>query len=873
MTSSKTAETGGADDERIQTSINEKELVATKTEPSIKPLSESQQLTHFIELCNINCDCSPTQVVCDNESEEDAVGGIPPNEPSVKSQSSTLTSCDDAHSNTSITISPRDLIYDIEVPQSLFDDGSSVHSSQKDTSTPREQQLLGETQEEEKLLCSMNSTLSNKLSITAKSSIPLLDIKERILITEEDIMGGDNESLSSSEANTHIDDADEDEDSKLILSFDEHNEYCEIQHKHSVEKAKKSKCYTEGPTRHPYLQEPQKIEVELEREDFPGVFGLALKGRSIDKIQDSSAADKCNKLKTGMIITKVNNEVVDVQRENHLRLLLSNASLAPACQRSTSTTNVVSINDSHRRQPTTPPVRKRVVLSTSTVRISHSPNNRRRRKESISSPASMSPSQGDLKSSISSPRNRSNQKKNSPATGRRPSLFRSPGKECTTPRRSVSDNKICEDDSPSTNGGSPRVGKSLLNRRHRKPSNPDPDTTAINQRVNRNDENEILRTTQSVDESSSSMGISSSDEEKKTDELSCKSLTMLLQLQVSSTPTNQTLSQDVISPLPSARSWACSNSEPEIKLSSRSIQKVHPAPRRSSSTETCETTTDKIKKLTAFTVGNRQLNPELLSPATLNPQTINKGLAEARRILGTFSYCFTGSKFDIDKTRSVRHMNHTALTILRDGVDIQCVEGTLVGLLLTHDLIPVVRFGLSFETLAADGSLYRHLVLGLKYNKKYCALGISREEDLMTKPSIFSTLSLLINDFIIGYNRIGQIVTKVLISRPISRKDNVVPDWKVGRFPISHPARWTPEFEKRLRNFEMAFLTEAPYSVVPGTARRALIPPLKPIALPQPPAVTTPAAAAATASPRKCLPQTPRYNKFLGLKTPRTKWV
>lgn len=55
---------------------------------------------------------------------------------------------------------------------------------------------------------------------------------------------------------------------------------------------------------------------------------------------------------------------------------------------------------------------------------------------------------------------------------------------------------------------------------------------------------------------------------------------------------------------------------------------------------------------------------------------------------------------------------------------------------LTNTITNVERFPIGFKSMF-DGRKYYHIVLGLYYNGKFGAIGISRRKDLMDKPIVF----------------------------------------------------------------------------------------------------------------------------------------
>ena len=81
---------------------------------------------------------------------------------------------------------------------------------------------------------------------------------------------------------------------------------------------------------------------------------------------------------------------------------------------------------------------------------------------------------------------------------------------------------------------------------------------------------------------------------------------------------------------------------------------------------------------------------------------------------------------------------------------IQCVEATFIGSFLTLGLT-IDRFPLSFKSVS-NGVVYRHMVLAIKLNGKWGAIGISRKINLMFKNCVFSSLADLIMDFRLCYS-------------------------------------------------------------------------------------------------------------------------
>ena len=227
---------------------------------------------------------------------------------------------------------------------------------------------------------------------------------------------------------------------------------------------------------------------------------------------------------------------------------------------------------------------------------------------------------------------------------------------------------------------------------------------------------------------------------------------------------------------------------------------------------------------------------DYLLPGHNTPYCAPRGLEAARLILGSFEYTKDGPTFDVDKKRSLAELHGTAAEILRDGVRIQCVEGAFVALLLTHHLTSVVRFSLSFQSRTPEGTIYKHIVMGLRCGKHYGALGISRGKGLMTKDTVFPSLNALISDYVYHYTLEEHLVQKVLISRPISRAENVRPEWKAFRYEgIDNPQNWE-DFKTKLKVFEHSWVTESTVKIGPTSPGPRSIPRATPRGPPTSPA-------------------------------------
>ncbi|KAI8842101.1 Vasohibin-domain-containing protein [Chytridium lagenaria] len=111
------------------------------------------------------------------------------------------------------------------------------------------------------------------------------------------------------------------------------------------------------------------------------------------------------------------------------------------------------------------------------------------------------------------------------------------------------------------------------------------------------------------------------------------------------------------------------------------------------------------------------------------------------------------------------------------------VETVLVAIYFSNGVLGMKRFAISFKS-EFHGTVYRHIVLGLKINNLYGSLGLSRRADLMFKPPSFMTLHDLIVDFKTSYERNGHSLSKIKmgLAMPHERNGSKRLPWKVRAF-------------------------------------------------------------------------------------------
>lgn len=135
--------------------------------------------------------------------------------------------------------------------------------------------------------------------------------------------------------------------------------------------------------------------------------------------------------------------------------------------------------------------------------------------------------------------------------------------------------------------------------------------------------------------------------------------------------------------------------------------------------------------------------------------------------LSELKYNHTGTQFfEIRKDRPMHGLMETAKEMIRESLPIKCLEATILALYLSNGLHDVKRFAIGFKT-QVNSSWLSHVVLGVFYNGKFGALGLSRRDDLMYKPLEFTSLFNLIENYKTCYHRYFHTLKKVKISNCI----------------------------------------------------------------------------------------------------------
>lgn len=168
---------------------------------------------------------------------------------------------------------------------------------------------------------------------------------------------------------------------------------------------------------------------------------------------------------------------------------------------------------------------------------------------------------------------------------------------------------------------------------------------------------------------------------------------------------------------------------------------------------------------------NQSLPSPPPSPRVPNLQgitSIKQKVEIIQRFITSFQYNYSGQPFvKMNKRRGMSHISSCAKEIIRLGLPIQCIEAVFLGCFLTAEFTGLDRLPLSFKS-KCETNTHRHIVLALRYENKWGAIGISRRPNLMYKEIIFPSLCDLIQEYKNSYASCGHRLIKIYIGLPFS---------------------------------------------------------------------------------------------------------
>jgi len=153
--------------------------------------------------------------------------------------------------------------------------------------------------------------------------------------------------------------------------------------------------------------------------------------------------------------------------------------------------------------------------------------------------------------------------------------------------------------------------------------------------------------------------------------------------------------------------------------------------------------------------------PSPRAPELSTSLTMKQKLFQIQRFIESFQYNYSGKPFvNLKRSRGMSHIYSSAKEIIRAGLPIQCVEATFLACLLTASQKEIDRIPMSFKS-KFQGKVYRHIVLAVRYNGKWGALGISRRSNLMNKPLRYNSLAELAMDYRRSYKQCFHVLLNV----------------------------------------------------------------------------------------------------------------
>ncbi|XP_028403764.1 tubulinyl-Tyr carboxypeptidase 1-like [Dendronephthya gigantea] len=170
-----------------------------------------------------------------------------------------------------------------------------------------------------------------------------------------------------------------------------------------------------------------------------------------------------------------------------------------------------------------------------------------------------------------------------------------------------------------------------------------------------------------------------------------------------------------------------------------------------------------------------------------------------QKYLSELKYNHTGTQFfEIRKDRPLCGLMESAKEMIRESLPIKCLEATILALHLTNGIAGLQRFTIGFKT-QTNTTWLSHVVLGLYYNGKFGALGLSRRDDLMYKALQFKTLPDLIENYKTCYNKYFHVLKRIKISYPVAHDPHSCEriNWKYLTISVDKVAK-----EKRVAMLE-----------------------------------------------------------------------
>jgi hypothetical protein len=190
--------------------------------------------------------------------------------------------------------------------------------------------------------------------------------------------------------------------------------------------------------------------------------------------------------------------------------------------------------------------------------------------------------------------------------------------------------------------------------------------------------------------------------------------------------------------------------------------------------------------------------PKLTEPVCSRRAPVSVQLAAVQRAINQLTYNYLPTTFfSLQKNRPFYQIIATAKEIIEESLPIRCLEATFLALYLTCHLTEVDRIPVAFKSYS-KGHFYRHIVLIVRYQSLFGALGLSRCPALMDKPIEYSTFVDLMEDYRLSYEAIGhQLVSfKLGLAAEHNAQSRRIPCWRFIHVPCKKIGTPFPQLDE-----------------------------------------------------------------------------
>lgn len=159
--------------------------------------------------------------------------------------------------------------------------------------------------------------------------------------------------------------------------------------------------------------------------------------------------------------------------------------------------------------------------------------------------------------------------------------------------------------------------------------------------------------------------------------------------------------------------------------------------------------------------------PLPVAPQLSSFATMPEKLFAVQSFIEKLQYNYTPvDYFDVRKNRPMSRILDTSRKIIRDGLPIKCVEAVFLALFLTQGLQSLERIPMSFKS-RVDGHTFKHIVLAVRHQGMWGALGLSRRPALYWKPLVHKSLGDLYAEFRRSYTEVHHSLVRVKVGLPV----------------------------------------------------------------------------------------------------------